>query len=74
MEYNGSAPEPEHGRSIVSPTLEQVEETEQIAQTLMEQENLAAEGYYFYAQEASEFAASSARAVAEALKYDLTLK
>ena len=33
----------------------------------LEEQQLAAEGYRFYAQEASEFAAASARAVAEAL-------
>ena len=35
-----------------------------------EEERLAAEGYQFYAQEASEFAAASAAAVAEALSHD----
>lgn len=35
-----------------------------------EEERLAAEGYQFYAQEASEFAAASATAVAEALGHD----
>ena len=35
-----------------------------------EEERLAAEGYQFYAQEASEFAAVSATAVAEAVSHD----
>jgi metal-responsive CopG/Arc/MetJ family transcriptional regulator len=35
-----------------------------------EEERLAAEGYQFYAQEASEFAQASAAATAEALAYD----
>jgi len=35
-----------------------------------EEERLAAEGYRFYAQEASEFASASAPAVAEALGHD----
>lgn len=35
-----------------------------------EEERIAAEGYQFYAQEASEFAAASATAVAEALGHD----
>lgn len=35
-----------------------------------EEDRLAAEGYQFYAQEASEFAAASATAVAEALGHD----
>lgn len=35
----------------------------------MEEESLAAEGYQFYAREASEFAAASASAVAEAMEY-----
>ena len=35
-----------------------------------EEERLAAEGYQFYAQEASEFAAASATAVVEALSHD----
>ena len=35
-----------------------------------EEERLAAEGYRFYAQEASEFAAASAAAIAEALDHD----
>jgi hypothetical protein len=34
-----------------------------------EEERLAAEGYRFYAQEASEFAEASARAVAESLEH-----
>ncbi|MFQ5594797.1 MAG: hypothetical protein ACE5HA_11685 [Anaerolineae bacterium] len=44
-----------------------------IARTLsqiqaMEEESLAVEGYRFYAQEAADFAAASARSVAEALE------
>jgi metal-responsive CopG/Arc/MetJ family transcriptional regulator len=35
-----------------------------------EEERLAAEGYRFYAQEASEFAEASAAALAEALDHD----
>lgn len=35
-----------------------------------EEERLAAEGYQFYAQEASEFAVASAAATAEALDHD----
>ena len=35
-----------------------------------EEERLAAEGYQFYVQEASEFAAASAAAIAEALDCD----
>ena len=35
----------------------------------VEEEQLAAEGYRFYAQEASEFAGASASAVAEALEH-----
>jgi metal-responsive CopG/Arc/MetJ family transcriptional regulator len=35
-----------------------------------EEKRLAAEGYRFYAQEAGEFAQTSARAVAEALDHD----
>jgi metal-responsive CopG/Arc/MetJ family transcriptional regulator len=35
-----------------------------------EEERLAAEGYQFYAQEASEFAEASAAAIAEALDHD----
>jgi metal-responsive CopG/Arc/MetJ family transcriptional regulator len=35
-----------------------------------EKERLAAEGYQFYAQEASEFAQASAAAVAEVLNHD----
>jgi metal-responsive CopG/Arc/MetJ family transcriptional regulator len=35
----------------------------------MKEENLAAEGYRFYAREAEEFAAASATAVAEALSH-----
>ena len=40
----------------------------------LEKQTLAAEGYRFYAQEASEFAAASAGAVDEALKYNLSLR
>ena len=36
---------------------------------VVEEEQLAAEGYRFYAQEASEFAGASASAVAEALEH-----
>jgi metal-responsive CopG/Arc/MetJ family transcriptional regulator len=36
---------------------------------LAEEERLAVEGYLFYAQEASEFAQASSRAVAEALEH-----
>ena len=35
-----------------------------------EEEKLAAEGYQFYAQEASEFAVASAAVIAEALDHD----
>jgi hypothetical protein len=34
-------------------------------------EELAAEGYRFYAQEASEFAEASAKAVAEVVEHDI---
>ncbi len=40
------------------------------AQREREQARLAAEGYRFYAQEASEFAASSLQAVSEVLSHD----
>jgi hypothetical protein len=35
--------------------------------TVEEEEQLAAEGYRFYAEEAAEFASATARAVAEAI-------
>ena len=47
---------------------DKVEEAE--ALIAEEEERLAAEGYRFYAQEASEFAEASAAATAEALGHD----
>ena len=41
-----------------------------MAQRAREEASLAAEGYRFYAQEASEFAAASLQAVSEALGHD----